>query len=165
VRLVKSLELATKPVLPTKGAETLSGYRSLSASPWSHDERALLALSPVVGWQNARSDAAAHTNPEQQGGSSAAPHCCPCTEQLPPVSEKFSKLAAATLQGRALLRRAVILFHSRETDSRTGCAATPRRPSSNGLTAAVRRWRTASRTLSGRKAFRDLSTPYDEGRR
>ena len=45
-----------------------SGYRILSAMLWSHDEGTLLAFPPVADSQNARSDAAAHTNPVQQGG-------------------------------------------------------------------------------------------------
>ncbi len=53
--------------------------------------------------------------------------------------------SAAILQGcRRFLKVAKMVAHSRETNTRTGCAATPRKLSSNGLTAAARRLETSS---------------------
>jgi hypothetical protein len=39
------------------------------------------------GWQKEPVEAGVHVNPEQQAGSPLVPHCCGCTEQLPPSED------------------------------------------------------------------------------
>jgi len=74
---VTALRTCNKTRFCLEEVRTLSGYRSLSAILCSHDELALLALSPVDGWQSDPPVPAVHVNPEQQGVESVPPHCCP----------------------------------------------------------------------------------------
>ncbi len=53
----------------------------------AHEDLFSAAFLPRYCWQKAPLEVVVQVSPVQQGGCALLPHCCSCTEQLPPVEE------------------------------------------------------------------------------